>query len=300
MTETKPSQGNPENKSYQRQLKNLLLDRPFQLRYTLFTVLITVLMCVVVGGVMMWQARRARTIFDQQRKAATESLYTQREATTRLVSETRKRSIQDLEKVLKTAMQTLNVQLQDKDPMVRKMALQLREELRRDNDARVVRQRDEEKRIKNQREKADREFLMLRRNQDVENAMRAYAEELLVLAVLGGVCLIVILLVSFFAILFTHRVVGPLYKMERYLKQLGDGEDFEVAPLRRKDQLRHFYDIFKETVASVRQRNQDTQDALKQLVQLAEKEKWKGDAVEQAKALLHMNEENGEAEKSDS
>ncbi|MGH7437776.1 MAG: signal protein, partial [Polyangiaceae bacterium] len=73
-------------------------------------------------------------------------------------------------------------------------------------------------------------------------------------------------------ILFTHKVAGPVFKMKRLLKMVGDGRLYIAESLRKGDELQSFFDTFTAMVASLRER-----------------EKVKLDAVDKALAALDRN-----------
>ena len=56
----------------------------------------------------------------------------------------------------------------------------------------------------------------------------------------------------FILILQTHRIAGPVYVMTYYMKEFLDGRKHEhLRPLRKHDQLKDFYQLFKEFMAKV-------------------------------------------------
>jgi len=56
----------------------------------------------------------------------------------------------------------------------------------------------------------------------------------------------------FILILQTHRIAGPIYVMTYYMKEFLDGRKHEhLRPLRKHDQLKDFYQLFKEFMAKV-------------------------------------------------
>jgi hypothetical protein len=57
---------------------------------------------------------------------------------------------------------------------------------------------------------------------------------------LSATALISILL-TVFGIVATHRVAGPIFVMNRYLKYLGEGQIPTTRPLRKNDELKDFY-----------------------------------------------------------
>ncbi|HPM35104.1 MAG TPA: hypothetical protein PLE16_10975 [Spirochaetota bacterium] len=56
----------------------------------------------------------------------------------------------------------------------------------------------------------------------------------------------------FILILQTHRIAGPIYVMTYYMKEFLDGRKHEhLRPLRKHDQLKDFYQLFKEFMVKV-------------------------------------------------
>ncbi|MEM2117213.1 MAG: hypothetical protein QW754_05755 [Thermoplasmata archaeon] len=61
---------------------------------------------------------------------------------------------------------------------------------------------------------------------------------------LGVLCFAFLLVVFYFEIRFLHRIAGPLYRIEKVLKELSEGKNVEKIKLREKD----FYKSLAETV----------------------------------------------------
>lgn len=72
------------------------------------------------------------------------------------------------------------------------------------------------------------------------------------LAVLVGFGLIVAMVLGGYGIVFTHKVAGPLFKVQRYLREMKEGRLPDIHDLRRGDQLREFWTCFRETYAALR------------------------------------------------
>jgi hypothetical protein len=94
----------------------------------------------------------------------------------------------------------------------------------------------------------------------------------LILSLVGGLAMMVVC-IGILGILFTHRVAGPVFKMKRLLKMVGDGRLHIAESLRKGDELQSFFDTFTSMVASLRER-----------------EKVKLEAVEKALQALDRNE----------
>src|SRR5262249_34794179 len=62
--------------------------------------------------------------------------------------------------------------------------------------------------------------------------------------------------VGFAGIIVTHRVAGPIYKMKKQLRELGDGNYRVPFPLRKGDELVDFFEEFRSMVTQLRQRQE--------------------------------------------
>ena len=80
----------------------------------------------------------------------------------------------------------------------------------------------------------------------------------------AGIGLIVIL--SLYLVLMTHKVAGPLYKASMYFDKMAAGKLGQVWPLRRGDMLTDFYDGFKQMHEAVRSRLQGDAATMQKLV----------------------------------
>jgi hypothetical protein len=69
-----------------------------------------------------------------------------------------------------------------------------------------------------------------------------------------GVGLVVIL--SLYLVIMTHKVAGPLYKVSLYFEKMAEGKLGKVTALRQGDMLQDFYGNFREMHEAVRTRAQ--------------------------------------------
>ncbi|HOV08933.1 MAG: HAMP domain protein [Spirochaetes bacterium ADurb.Bin218] len=72
---------------------------------------------------------------------------------------------------------------------------------------------------------------------------------LLICVVLQGILLFVLI------VRLTHRISGPILVMSNYMKEIIEGKMPNPRPLRDKDELKEFYDLFREMVNSLKKRN---------------------------------------------
>jgi hypothetical protein len=92
-------------------------------------------------------------------------------------------------------------------------------------------------------------------DRDVQNITGDYESEdrLLVYEMVGVGCGLVVIL-SLFLVIMTHKVAGPLFKVSMYFDRMSDGKLGVVTPLRQGDMLQDFYANFKDMHDAVRVR----------------------------------------------
>ena len=101
--------------------------------------------------------------------------------------------------------------------------------------------------------------LLAHRVHATEEAAQA-GTTLLWLTGLGVVGLAVTL--GLFGLVLTHRVAGPVHVMSLYMAALAAGRYPRLRPLRKKDELRSFFDRFGEAVERIRQREAEEAHAI--------------------------------------
>jgi len=71
-----------------------------------------------------------------------------------------------------------------------------------------------------------------------------------------GVGIGLVLILSAYLVIMTHKVAGPLYKVSMYFDRMAEGRIGNVTPLRRGDMLQDFFGNFREMHEAVRTRLQ--------------------------------------------
>ena len=79
-----------------------------------------------------------------------------------------------------------------------------------------------------------------------------HRQQVMIESLVGGLALMVVL-IGMFGIYFTHKVAGPVFKMKRLLKQVGDGHLHVDARLRKGDERVDFFETFTQMVQGLRQ-----------------------------------------------
>jgi hypothetical protein len=209
---------------HQRSLKNYLIDPAFQLKYTSYLVAISVFLSAALG-LLLW--RTSDAVIKQSREAVTQGMETVRRGQ-KLVEESRKVS----------AVVRMNISKEYADqPDLAKI-------FNEQADDEAKRLEEEQKRLKSE---AGR---LTQQGKDVESYQAT------ILATLVVTLTLLIVMIGMAGIIITHKVAGPIFKMKRQIRELGEGHMRMPGKLRKGDELVHFFDTFEETVRSLRARQE--------------------------------------------
>ena len=96
-----------------------------------------------------------------------------------------------------------------------------------------------------------------------------------------GLGLVVIL--SAYLVIMTHKVAGPLFKVSTYFEQMAEGRLGVVTPLRRGDMLQDFFGEFKAMHESLRAHAQDDVAALERALTALRDARGEADAAGRGK-----------------
>jgi nitrogen fixation/metabolism regulation signal transduction histidine kinase len=220
----------------QRSAKNLLLDRNFQLKYAGLLVGIAVVLSGALG-VLLWST--SSEAIDQSRKAVEQGRETVRQG-----QETVARGQQVLVQSRKVSqVVAMNIAKEYKDDP--ELAKTFAEAAARDDGTLV----DEQKRLE-----ADAASLAKRAAAlEAGAAQVADQQRRLLVGLVAGFALLVVALGAV-GIVFTHKVAGPIHKMKRLLREVGEGKLVVRERLRKGDELLHFFEAFEAMVDALRAR----------------------------------------------
>ena len=104
---------------------------------------------------------------------------------------------------------------------------------------------------------------------EVLGSLESKDQNLIFIMAGSGVGLVLVL--SLFLVVMTHKVAGPLYKVTLYFDKMHEGRLDTVWPLRKGDMLQNFYEKFHSMHTAVRARHMEVNENLKAFVTLAEK-----------------------------
>jgi hypothetical protein len=286
MAETQNTTNAPATGRHQRRLKNLLIDKDYQLRFTLISVLVSALLCGALGWLVIWQMRSATAQFKAQQEKATRLFGQQREETTTLMRQTRSAALDDVKKLLKTATDMLDIQLKDKDPGVQEQAKMMKADIEQDDKQRIQRRANEDKQFDSLRQKADKELVQQRERDDDTAYQARKRKELILIGAIVVFGLLFLVIIFIFNIVVTHKVAGPLFKMGRYLDELKDHKFSSIWPLRKGDQLVEFFERFRAMHSAVRTRVEEDVEVLEAVLKDCEEKGVTGPGVDQVRTSL--------------
>ena len=233
---TQPPSSSNDKQRHQRSAKNYLLDRRFQLKYTFYLIGIAALISLALGFIIL---RTSSAVMEQNGRAVTLGLELVEQG--RATVDRGTQVIEQSRKVSKVVAMNIAKEYAD-DPELAKAFQEAtsmdekalnEEQARLEADAASITRQAEELRIQ---------------SKDLEEQQRA----LLVGIVVALLLLVVALGVA--GIIMTHKVAGPIYKMKRLLKQVGEGQLVMRERLRKGDELVHFFETFEKMVNDLRRR----------------------------------------------
>lgn len=224
---------------YKRSARNYLLDRHFQLKYT--GMLVGVALVFASGlGILLWRSSGAIV---EQSKIAVE----QGRETVRLSQQTVERG-QEVIKQSQKVSQVVAMNIAKEYADSPELAKTFKEEADKD-DAKLAEEQ--------QRLESDAKFLA-QRSHDLQmqaSSVQATRDALALLLVVG--ILVLVAGIGVAGIVFTHKIAGPIFKMKRLLREVGEGKLILKERLRKGDELQHFFETFEQTVHRLRQRQMD-------------------------------------------
>jgi len=211
----------------QRQLRNLLLDRHFQLKYTAYLVAIAVVLSGVLG-IMLW--RTSAQVISQAENSAAHG-----EQILRLGSEV----VAESHKVSAVVrMSIVNDPIYEAQP-------ELLEAFNADAAAQDRRLDEQKKSLQAQRGRLIADA----------NNLRAFHTTLL--WTLVGLLSALVVGIGMAGIVVTHKVAGPIFKMKRHLRDVGAGKLDIPWGLRKGDELVEFFEVLREMIQALRQQRSD-------------------------------------------
>jgi nitrogen fixation/metabolism regulation signal transduction histidine kinase len=239
-TSAGPMSGRPSGRS-QRRLRNFLLDRHFQLKYSGYLVAVTLFLSVSLG-ILLW--RTGKELIAQSRASV---------ALGEEVVDRGRNLLTESEKVNAVVRMSI-VEAYADDPAL----LEVFQGEAQKRDGLLLSQ---------QKQLEDNTLALRHQSQVIERQTVTFAI-VIVLALF-----VMVLGVGLAGVVVTHKVAGPVYKMQKLLGELAKGHFRVVARLRKGDELQYFFDAFNEAAEQLSRRQEDEIEQLtKVITQLADAE----------------------------
>ncbi|MFO0762437.1 MAG: HAMP domain-containing protein [Byssovorax sp.] len=243
-------QGTAATGRHQRSAKNYLLDRNFQLKYTSFLVGIALAISFGLGAMLFRTSEKLREesqrAVEQSQRALDQGRETVRQGQATI--DRGKEVIVQSRRVSQVVSMNIAKEYAG-DPELAKTFGE-------------AAQRDEAK-LKEEQDRLERDAAFLqKRAKELEEQAQAVQAQAVGLAaqqeaMLWGIVVLLGLLVIFVGvagIVFTHKVAGPIHKMKRLIRQVGEGKLVVREKLRKGDELQHFFEAFEHMVEDLRRR----------------------------------------------
>jgi nitrogen fixation/metabolism regulation signal transduction histidine kinase len=222
----------------QRRLRNYLLDKRFQLKYAAYLAGIALVVAVLLGTGLGLTSTK---LIEQSRHAVDQG-----QALVKQGQETVKRGQLVIEQNKKiNQVVAMNIAEAYKDQP--ELAKQFGEDTARD-----------EQKFKEEQERLEKDADFLKqRAAELEQQAKAVAEQQRTL-ITGLVVALALLVVCIWlaGIVVTHKIAGPVFKMKRMFRQVGDGKLALHERLRRGDEMQDFFETFDQMLGRLRERQE--------------------------------------------
>lgn len=234
-TSARPMSGRPSGRS-QRRLRNFLLDRHFQLKYSGYLVAVTLFLSISLG-MLLW--RTGKELIAQSRASV---------ALGEEVVERGRNLLTESEKVNAVVRMSI-VETYADDPAL----LEVFQGEAQKRDGLLLGQ---------QKQLEDNSQALRHQSQMIERQTLTFAI-VIVLALFA-----LVLGIGLAGVVVTHKVAGPVYKMKKLLGELAKGHFRVVARLRKGDELQYFFDAFNEAAEQLSRRQEDEIEQLTKVITL--------------------------------
>jgi methyl-accepting chemotaxis protein len=224
---------------HHRSAKNYLLDRHFQLKYTGFLVGIALFLSIALG-LLLW--RTSSQVIGQSQRAVAQGRETVKQGQATIARG--QQVIQLSRKVSQVVAMNIAKEYKD-DP---ELAKTFGQEAQKDED----RLKDEQSKLEK-----DEAFLQQRAQELSAQAAAVATQQKELLGGLVAVLALLVVGIGIAGIVFTHKIAGPIFKMKRLLREVGEGKLVVRERLRKGDELQHFFETFEGMVDQLRARQEE-------------------------------------------
>lgn len=221
---------------YKRSARNYLIDPPFQLKYTGLLVTIAAVLSVALGVLL---ARSNEQLRGQMERTVEEGKETVKQGQSTV--DRGREVINQSNRVNDVVKSQIDTWYPEQDLLAKSFR-----EAAAEDAAKLL---AEQKRLEDDKHSLDA------RSTELEAAMDSVrAEQRQIGWVVGGVLLLLVFSIGLAGIIFTHKIAGPMFKMKRLMRQVGEGKLVVRERLRKGDELQHFFESFEGMVENMRAR----------------------------------------------
>lgn len=226
---------NPRPK-YKRSARNYLIDPAFQLKYTGLLVVIAGVLSVALGVLL---ARSNEQLRGQMERTVEEGKETVKQG--QATVDRGREVINQSNKVNDVVKSQIDTCYPEQDLLAKSF---------RDAAA-----EDAKKLLTEQQRLEDDKKSLDSRSTELEAAMVSVHEQQNRIGwIVLGVLLLLVVSIGMAGIIFTHKIAGPMFKMKRLMRQVGEGKLVVRERLRKGDELQHFFESFESMVENMRTR----------------------------------------------
>ena len=100
---------------------------------------------------------------------------------------------------------------------------------------------------------------------DVEVPYQLFFPSLIVAAAIG------LIIVGILALFISHRIAGPLYRLKREIREIGEGDFSKVITLRKNDEFQDLAEVLNDALEKTRQRLASLEEVKKSLEEIERK-----------------------------
>ncbi len=220
----------------QRRVRNFLLDKQFQLKYAGYLAGIALVVSSLLGAGLWLTSTK---LIEQSRRAVDEG-----QALVKQGQETVKRGQLVIEQSRKVSqVVAMNIAKEYKDDP--ELAKQFGEDAAKD-----------EKKFTDEQERLEKDASFLKQRADGLSKQASDLADQQRMLMVGLVVALALLVVCIWlaGIVVTHKIAGPVFKMKRMFRQVGEGKLSLRERLRKGDEMQDFFESFDQMLASLRER----------------------------------------------
>lgn len=235
MSQSTHSPGTDKPVRYKRKLRNYMIDRRFQLKYTMMIMGLSLVLIAALGGLLYQQVLAT---VEENAKAAEGTA-----AAARASADAAKVSKENSEIIIAQALADDYFQ----DPEVTEKFVE-----------------DMKRPVEDVKAKAEAMDEQARNMEKESGEFRKRARQLpLLLALFGITFLLFLFLISIYT---THKIAGPMYKIRKLMSEV-DGDSLHIAgALRKGDEMWELFDAFNTMIERLRKHQSDESKRLARLL----------------------------------